>query len=1148
MSACQTPLNVRASGDGRQRACRAARGMLGFSLALAAMSCTFDEPVRTVIERRCLPADGSQEIRLTLTSPTKGLLHVGVEQRGISVAARLGDGLAEQEEGWASAAVRRVGRISLARTVEPQANVPLQIVPRDSREVRGEVCVTAELVPDGHRARVKAELAEAAAGRAVHEREWQRAFLSYGAAARRFDALGLRARAGAARHAMAELAYWRLQRAADGYALAVRASVDLPADVDALAHGALLHLRAMALLEIPGRGSPGTRHGEVARLLDAARRRLQVTRYGVRELPRIEIFAGFLDYRANRLAEARRRFAAAARHCSELRDWECHALARQNEASLLEEESYPAALAAYHDALRELDPEVFPDTASVVWDNLGRLQASVGLFEQSERSHLNAVRLYAEIGSCDGLRRALSRLGALALETGSFGDADAYLRHVATLDCRDLLAQTVGWGSRNPSGMPDFGTRSMIADESIPVAALDSCVPGEAPHSLSTDAKLPVFNALSSLGRLALLTGNPAQAHRCIDSAAGYAATPRTRLRLAIAQGDIALAHGDAPDAQRAFAEALRIADQANLPQTHENRTLAHLGLARAALAGGKAAEALQHAREALWMSGARADVGQIVTSLELIAEGLERQGAPGEALATLRAAADLIERVPIEELDGEKRATYLASQHAVFARLTEITADRALARSDETAADVAWAAFETAERGRARALRYAATQTMADREAPQRADEFADLLAGVRRIVDESAPGTDWNVFLERLQRLVGEPARTATLDREALLRQLERLDAALVEYVVGRDEMFAFVIERGTIRLVRLAEHDRIAAAADALRELLRNPEAPARDIRMRAADLARLVLWPLSGGVGSSRLVFVPDDVLHTVPFALLPWNESEPEVLVLHRAASTIVPSAEILARPVATGRMQRGALNVALFGDPVFRMTDWERECDEPVSGIAAGTSRVSSSWSRRLPRLPGTRKEVLAIAELIRQTRPASRVTTRLGCAATRSELRSAAESGPALLHIATHGHVDAWRPRLSALALTPDGDEDESSGAFGLLDILGLRLQARLVVLSACETSRGRLLPGEGVLGPTQAFLQAGASSVLASLWRVDDEATARFMRDFYEYLLVERLDAASALRRAQLRHAEDGPVRDWAAFSLYGWPDATL
>jgi CHAT domain-containing protein len=96
--------------------------------------------------------------------------------------------------------------------------------------------------------------------------------------------------------------------------------------------------------------------------------------------------------------------------------------------------------------------------------------------------------------------------------------------------------------------------------------------------------------------------------------------------------------------------------------------------------------------------------------------------------------------------------------------------------------------------------------------------------------------------------------------------------------------------------------------------------------------------------------------------------------------------------------------------------------------------------------------------------------------------------------------------------------------------------------------VLSACDTSRGRLLPGEGVLGLAQAFLQAGAHSVVASHWRIEDNVTATFMQRFYKHLLTDGLPAATALRRAQLDQMKNDASYNWAAFSLYGWPDSSL
>jgi CHAT domain-containing protein len=266
-------------------------------------------------------------------------------------------------------------------------------------------------------------------------------------------------------------------------------------------------------------------------------------------------------------------------------------------------------------------------------------------------------------------------------------------------------------------------------------------------------------------------------------------------------------------------------------------------------------------------------------------------------------------------------------------------------------------------------------------------------------------------------------------------------------------------------------------------------------------------------------------------------------------VLQHTETTVIPSALFLMRvhPGASAHSEMPRL--ALIGDPVFRVSDWRRECTDTDEGRKhAGPVNRSLAWTESLPRLPGSRTEVTGIARLAREARPASRVETLVGCAAVPTALRKAADSDIDLLHIATHARIDAQRPRLSALALTPESPADSPASTFGLLDILGLKLNSKLVVLSACDTSRGRLLPGEGVIGPAQAFLQAGSAAVLASYWRVDDEITATFMQRFYKYLLVDRLSASAALRKTQLESAASGRTYDWAAFSLYGWPDSSI
>jgi len=163
--------------------------------------------------------------------------------------------------------------------------------------------------------------------------------------------------------------------------------------------------------------------------------------------------------------------------------------------------------------------------------------------------------------------------------------------------------------------------------------------------------------------------------------------------------------------------------------------------------------------------------------------------------------------------------------------------------------------------------------------------------------------------------------------------------------------------------------------------------------------------------------------------------------------------------------------------------------------------------------------LPGTRAEVQALGDV-----------TLLGDRATESGVVHAlrAQTRWRALHLACHGWVNPERPLLSALALTATGDDD---GLLTCLDVFRMRIPADLVVLSACETGRGRLYATEGIVGLTRAFMFAGAPRVVASLWKVDDEATRALMVRFYELWNPREdagsgkkgLSAAAALREAQ-------------------------
>ncbi len=159
---------------------------------------------------------------------------------------------------------------------------------------------------------------------------------------------------------------------------------------------------------------------------------------------------------------------------------------------------------------------------------------------------------------------------------------------------------------------------------------------------------------------------------------------------------------------------------------------------------------------------------------------------------------------------------------------------------------------------------------------------------------------------------------------------------------------------------------------------------------------------------------------------------------------------------------------------------------------------------------------------------------------------ANRARLLGADLTGYAILHFATHGLLDPRRPENSGLVLsTVDREGRAQEGFVGLQDIYGLRAPVNLVVLSACRTGLGKDVRGEGLLGLTRGFMYAGASGVVASLWKVNDEATSVLMKQFYANMLREGMPPAAALREAQNSIRQRPEWRApyyWAGFTLQG------
>ncbi len=377
-----------------------------------------------------------------------------------------------------------------------------------------------------------------------------------------------------------------------------------------------------------------------------------------------------------------------------------------------------------------------------------------------------------------------------------------------------------------------------------------------------------------------------------------------------------------------------------------------------------------------------------------------------------------------------------------------------------------------------------------------------------------------------------------------------------ALLEYVTAPNgaPTSLFLVTRSGVQALLLPPLDSLAPQVQRWLAFLENgdsPESLARALGAALLDSAQALLGP-----AMTSLVIVPDGLLHRVPFDALRLRDgrhaverftisTSPSATVtreLWRRGGRSMQSAIASASGGGAGEASAGetavrtespraavgqerTATILAFGDPTFAKS----ERDD------GSLYRTAFDGEDGLARLAGSGREARMVASFA----PDGQV--RLRGRATESALREGLAGDVQVLHLATHAIVDQTTVARTALALAPGDGED---GFMSSGDVAALRIDADLVVLSACRTAGGRLLGGEGIWGLTGPLLQAGARSVVATGWRIGDERSVRLVHDFYT-ALADGYDVAGAMRQAKLAAIARGESEaTWAAFSVVGDP----
>lgn len=406
---------------------------------------------------------------------------------------------------------------------------------------------------------------------------------------------------------------------------------------------------------------------------------------------------------------------------------------------------------------------------------------------------------------------------------------------------------------------------------------------------------------------------------------------------------------------------------------------------------------------------------------------------------------------------------------------------------------------------------------------------------------------------------------------------------DTLLLEYSLGEEQSYLWLVSAKEVLSYTLPKRSVIESKALQLYTLLteRNRLEPQSagwrqrversdsDARRAAAELGEILLGQVGTRLGEKRLLVVTQGALQLVPFGALPSPSararaaSTPEPLIAaHEVVS--LPSASILAvlRRNA-GRRPVAPKSVAVLADPIFTREDLRVLPEVPIRGdgrrratVAAATQMPAGrledgpadalgreAQTKNYRRLPGTRWEAQQIVASV----PGGDGVAALDFAASRETALSGFLKDFKIVHFATHAYVDDSRPSYSKIVLSQfDKAGVPQKGDLMLSDVYRMKLQADLVVLSACRTGLGADTKGEGMIGLTGAFMHTGVPRVLVSLWPVSDRAAADFMAKFYRKVHgPKKLPPSAALREVQTELWREGPWASpyyWAPFVFTG------
>lgn len=776
------------------------------------------------------------------------------------------------------------------------------------------------------------------------------------------------------------------------------------------------------------------------------------------------------------------------------------------------------------------------ETAGNALNNLGIITRQRGDLARAIELYRQSLAIKESLGDKSGAARTLNNIG---VAYRAMGNETAALRHyLQSLSIFEKIGNRAGVaGSLGNISMVyrALGNYRLALEYSQRALAISEAI-GD---------KQTIGSAWQEIGKLHAQAGEYEKSLDAHRKSLAMSESTGEKIEIAICLMGVGSAYrnlGNEAEAIEYFRRGIELAETIGSPYTI--RAGLH-NLAQLYLRQGKYAESLEHSERAIALARQNNLQDGLWQSLLSSGVALRSLKQPDTARPRFEEAIRIIETARAELSAGaNEQAHFLGSRSDAYIQMVMLAAEQG--RAEES--------LSFAERAKARVLLDALSAGKADiskamtdderRQERRLKDELTNANSRLARAAQAAKPNPqqlgDLKTRLEKARldyesfqsRLYAAHPELRAQRGEAPIIKPEELAAmvddktALLEFAIAGQVTYLFAITRTgkpppEIRVYTLPiKRDELTKQANEFRQQLASLDL---GFRASAKRLYDLLLKPAAAQLaGKTRLVIVPDGALWELPFQALIAGDNR---YLIETAAISYAPSLTVL-REMQSPRKQR-ASGLLAFGNPAFNAETVER-------------ATIAKRDEKLLP-LPEAEAEVKALAQLHGS---ASRVF--IGAEASEARLKSeAANAG--VLHFATHGILSDASPLYSHLALAA-GDKTED-GLLEAWELLQMNLNADLAVLSACETARGKIGAGEGVIGLSWAMFVAGVPSTVVSQWKVESSSTRDLMIGFHRNLkgagAKSGLPKAEALRQSVLsllkKPATNHPFY-WAGFVLVG------